>query len=94
VQPGPDGSFREELLPLADAARAWLGRRMCRPSVRPVASGEDVRHSAAERRRILDESGETGELFRRLEIEEARGDRLLLLCSVPPRRSQMNAQAA
>jgi hypothetical protein len=97
VQPAPDGSFREELLPLADAARAWLGAGGCadRPFVLSrLARG--IRYSAGERRRILDEfHGESGELFRRLEIEEARGDRLLLLCSVPLRRSRMStAQAA
>ncbi len=96
VQPAPDGSFREELLPLADAARAWLGASGCaeRPFVLSrLARG--IRHSAGERRRILDAShGESAELFRRLEIEEAHGDRLLLLCSLPSRRRDMAAQAA
>jgi len=96
VQPAPNGSFREELLPQADAARAWLGASGCaeRPFVLSrLARG--VRHSAAERRRILDESrGETGELLRRLEIEESRGDRLLLLCSLPSSGCHTSAQAA
>ncbi|HUM11898.1 MAG TPA: hypothetical protein VLT82_13185 [Myxococcaceae bacterium] len=96
VQPAPDGSFREEFLSLADAARAWLGASGCaeRPFILSRLA-RSVRHSAAERRRILDEShGENGELFRRLGIDEARGDRLLLLCSVPARPAQLSAHAA
>lgn len=96
VQPAPDGSFREEFLSLADAARAWLGASgyVERPFILSRLA-RNIRHSAAERRRILDEShGENGELFRRLGIDEARGDRLLLVCSVPARQSQLSAQAA
>ena len=35
-----------------------------------------------------------GELFRRLGIEQAEGDRLLLLCKVPGRERLADAQAA
>jgi len=90
LQPAPDASFREDVLPVADAARAWLGATVSldRPFALPrlTCGGGDWR-------RTLDEGG-GGELFRRMGIEQAQGDRLLLLCSVPGRERVLSAQAA
>jgi hypothetical protein len=41
-----------------------------------------------------DGNGSTGDVFRRLGIEQAAGDRLLLLCTVPGRARLPTAQAA
>jgi len=92
VQPAPDASFRAEVLPVADAARAWLGATgsVERPFVLPRLSG-----GGGDWRRRLDDAGSpAGELFRRLGIEQAEGDRLLLLCKVPGRERLADAQAA
>lgn len=90
VQPAADASFRDEVLPLADAARAWLGATgsLERPFALPrlTCSGGDWR-------RTLDD-GAGGELFRRMGIEQAQGDRLLLLCSVPGRERMLSAAQA
>jgi len=90
LQPAPDASFREDVLPVVDAARAWLGATVSldRPFALPrlTCGGGDWR-------RTLDEGG-GGELFRRMGIEQAQGDRLLLLCSVPGRGRVLSAQAA
>lgn len=90
VQPASDASFREEVLPLADAARAWLGATGSadRPFALPrlTCGGGDWR-------RTLDD-GACGELFRRMGIEQAEGDRLLLLGSVRGRERVLSAQAA
>jgi hypothetical protein len=90
VQPASDASFREEVLPVADAARAWLGAAGSadRPFALPrlTCGGPDWR-------RTLDD-GTGGELFRRMGIEQAEGDRLLLLCTVPGRERVLSVQAA
>ena len=90
VQPASDASFREEVLPLADAARAWLGATGSadRPFALPrlTCGGGDWR-------RTLDD-GACGELFRRMGIEQAEGDRLLLLGSVRGGARVLSAQAA
>ncbi len=90
VQPASDASFRDEVLPVADAARAWLGATgsMDRPFALPrlTCGGGDWR-------RTLDD-GAGGELFRRMGIEQGQGDRLLLLCSLPERERTLSAQAA
>lgn len=92
LQPAPDASFRDEVLPVADAARAWLGATgsVDRPFALPrLACG------GGDWRRTLDDAHATGgDLFRRLGIEQAAGDRLLLLCSVPSRERALDAQAA
>jgi hypothetical protein len=92
VQPAPDASFRDEVLPVADAARAWLGATgsIERPFVLPRLSGG----GADWRRRLDDGNSPAGDLFRRLGIEQAEGDRLLLLCKVPGRERLADAQAA
>jgi hypothetical protein len=92
VQPARDASFRAEVLPLADAARAWLGSTVCLeyPFALPRLAG-----CGADWRRMVDEGhGTTGEYFRQLGVEQARGERLLLLCSVPARDRGVSAQAA
>jgi hypothetical protein len=44
---------------------------------------------------MVDEGhGTTGEYFRQLGVEQAKGERLLLLCSVPTRERGVTAQAA
>ena len=90
VQPASDASFREEVLPLADAARAWLGATgsVDRPFALPRLSC-----GGGDWRRTLDDMA-GGELFRRMGIEQSAGDRLLLLCSVPGRERVLSAQAA
>lgn len=92
VQPARDASFRADVLPLADAARAWLGATggaQC-PFALPRLAG-----CGADWRRMVDEGhGTTGEYFRQLGVEQARGERLLLLCSVPARERGIAAQAA
>jgi len=90
VQPASDASFRDEVLPLADAARAWLGATGSadRPFALPRLSC-----GGADWRRTLDD-GVGGDLFRRMGIEQSTGDRLLLLCSVPGRERLLTAQAA
>ena len=90
VQPSSDASFRDEVLPLADAARAWLGATVSadRPFALPRLSC-----GGADWRRTLDD-GAGGELFRRMGIEQSTGDRLLLLCTVPGRERVLTAQAA
>ena len=92
VQPARDASFRNEVLPLADAARAWLGAtggQQC-PFALPRLAG-----CGADWRRMVDEGhGTTGEYFRQLGVEQAKGERLLLLCSVPTRERGVTAQAA
>ena len=92
VQPAPDASFRAEVLPVADAARAWLGATgsVERPFVLPRLSGGGVDW----RRRLDDTNSPAGDLFRRLGIEQSEGDRLLLLCRVPGREHRLDAQAA
>ena len=90
VQPASDASFREEVLPLADAARAWLGAigSIDRPFALPRLSC-----GGGDWRRALDD-GACGELFRRMGIEQAEGDRLLLLGSVRDRERERSVQAA
>ena len=92
LQPAPDASFRADVLPVADAARAWLGATGSaeRPFVLPrlTCGGADCRRS------LDDAHGAGGDLFRRLGIEQAAGDRLLLLCAVPGRERVLSAQAA
>lgn len=90
VQPASDASFRDEVLPVADAARAWLGATgsIDRPFALPRLSC-----GGGDWRRTLDD-GAGGELFRRMGIEQGQGDRLLLLCSVPDRERGLSAQAA
>jgi hypothetical protein len=90
VQPASDASFRDEVLPVADAARAWLGATGSadRPFVLPRLSC-----GGADWRRTLDDAA-GGDLFRRMGIEQSAGDRLLLLCSVPGRERELSAQAA
>jgi len=90
LQPASDASFRDEVLPVADAARAWLGATgsMDRPFALPRLTC-----GGGEWRRTLDD-GAGGELFRRMGIEQGQGDRLLLLCSLPGRERALSAQAA
>ena len=92
VQPAPDGSFREELLPLADAARAWLGAGGCleRPFVLPGAAREAF--FITERRQLHEDRHV--ELFRRLGIDGGRGGQVLLLGSLPSRERRLGSQAA
>jgi len=92
MQPATDASFRDDVLPLADAARAWLGATgsVDRPFALPRLSC-----GGGDWRRTLDDAhGAGGDLFRRMGIEQAAGDRLLLLCSVPSRERVLDAQAA
>ncbi|HVP59269.1 MAG TPA: hypothetical protein VMT11_01790 [Myxococcaceae bacterium] len=96
VQPAQDGSFNDELVPVAFAAAHWLGTRpeprlpfvlQGLGAVRPRAWARCGCSAADHGRRDLD-------FLRRLGVDEATGDRLLLFCSLSAVRAPSAAEAA